>query len=142
MRKTSLLTFLLTMVALGCQKSQNIDFPNVRVDEVIYLNNPSSQPLNAPGGWIYNPGGHKGLIVYRRFLNGGPDDFIAFDRGCPEHYEQDCGTLNVTSDDVFAQCGCNDEKYILFDGSPADGANRSMIIYRTTSDGQVLRVFN
>lgn len=142
MRPLLIWTSLFLIVASSCKKSQQSDFPNVNVEEYIYLNNPSSFDLDSPGGWIYHGGGVKGLVVIRRFVNGGQDDFAVFDRACPEHFDEECSRLEVESDNTFLRCTCNGEKYLLFDGSPGDGASLGMKQYGTNFDGSVLRVFN
>ena len=142
MRHLFVLTLIFLMVASACKKNQISDFPNVNVDQYVYLNNPSTFDLNAPGGWIYETGGFKGIVVVRRFVNNDQDDFAAFDRACPEHYDQDCSRLEVSGDDLFMKCSCNGEKYLLFDGSPSDGASLGMKQYRTTFNNNVLHISN
>ncbi len=141
-RFLSLLTFVLMIVASSCKKSRNANFPNVRVDEFVYLSNPSNFQLSSPGGWVYNQGGYRGLIIYRRFINGDQSDFAAYDRACPEHYSRDCSVLQVDADGIYAECSCNNERYLLLDGSPADGAQLPLIEYQTFLNGQVLNVSN
>lgn len=130
------------MVAQGCKKSSPRDFPIVAFDEVLFLNNPTSQPLLTVGGAVLHTGGFRGLIVYRRFNNNDGRDFAAYDRACPTHYQEDCSRLEFSDDNLFVECPCHGEKYLLFDGSPADGAEISLMEYRTTSDGRVIRIRN
>jgi len=141
-RFLTLLTLLLFMVASGCRKSNNNAFPNVRVEEYVYLSNPSNFDLTAPGGWIYHTGGYRGLIVYRRYVNGNQTDFGAYDRACPEHYADGCSKLDVDEDGTYAVCGCNGEKYLLLDGSPTGGGQYPLMEYPTNFDGQVLYISN
>lgn len=141
-RFTLLLTLIFLWVAPSCKKKQVDDFPLVAFEERVYLNNPSSQDLLVPGGWIYHPGGFGGLVVYRKYINGGNDDFIAHDRSCPTHYNESCRTLNVDGDDLFLECSCNQEKYLLFDGAPGDGATRGTKQYRVVRNGDVLYISN
>jgi hypothetical protein len=142
MRLLTLLTPILLLVASGCKKNQPNDFPNVQVRELIYLNNPTNQALQNPGGWVYAPGGVKGLIIYRRYLNNQASDFAAYDRACPQHFNESCGLLNVSDDDIYALCSCNNEQYILFDGSPGKNAERGLYSYPVTFDGEVVVVSN
>ncbi len=139
---TVVLTLIVLGVASSCKKNETSYFPSVAFEQRVYLNNPSSFDLNVPGGWIYVDGGYKGLIIYRRYLNGGQDDFVALDRGCPSHYSESCATLKTTSDDLFAQCDCNNEKYLLFDGAPSDGATIGMRQYKVVRNGDVLYISN
>lgn len=137
-----ILTLFLVTVASGCKKNKLNYFPNVAFEEYVYLNNASSAPLQHPGGWIYTEGGYAGLIIYRRYISGGIDDFAVFDRGCPAHHDEDCGTLVVDDDDLYAVCSCEDEKYLLLDGSPAENASYPLIPYTYTRNGDVLYISN
>ncbi len=137
------LTLLLIGVASGCKKkSQRSDFPNVSFEEYVYLNNPSSYDLGVPGGAIFHTGGYRGLIIYRRYLNGGIDDFAIYDRACPEHYAENCSQLELSNDGLFAICPCGNEKYLLFDGSPVDEATISLFPYSASLSNNVLYIRN
>lgn len=146
MHRISRLYVLLTLVSLSvasaCKKNNQRDFPVVSFDEYIYLNNPSNNELLNPGGAVYTPGGYRGLIIFRRYLNNDAYDFGAFDRACPEHYAEDCSQLEISEDRVFTECPCHGEKYLLFDGSPNENAVISMVEYQCTFDGAVIRVRN
>lgn len=143
MKKSSLLlTLFFIMVAWSCEKNRNRDFPIVDVREFLVLNNPSNDALRSVGGVVTHPGGLRGLIVYRRFINQDRNDFAAYDRACPTHFEQECGVLEISDDGIFAICPCENEKYLLFDGSPGDGAEVSLVPYSTTFDGATIVVSN
>lgn len=137
-----ILTALLLGVASGCKKNSRVYFPNVRFEEYIYLNNPSSFPITSPGGHIFHSGGYRGLIIYRRTLNGTSDDFAIFDRACPEHFDEDCSVMDVSEDGLYAICPCNNERYFLLDGSPAKGASLPMHPYPGILNGDVLYISN
>lgn len=141
-RLSLLLTLIFLSVASACKKNQQRDFPLVSFDQYIYLNNPSNIELQSPGGAVYFNGGYRGLIIFRRYGNNQVDDFAAFDRACPKHYSEDCSQLELSDDRVFAECPCHGEKYLLFDGSPGEGATISMVEYRCTFDGAVIRARN
>jgi nitrite reductase/ring-hydroxylating ferredoxin subunit len=82
------------------------------------------------------------LVVYRRYFNFQFDDFITYDRACPLHWEDDCGTLEVV-DDIYLECPCTGHQYILFDGSPVAGDSPPLRTYNTDFDGQnVIRITN
>ncbi|KFD38727.1 hypothetical protein [Schleiferia thermophila] len=134
---------VLSVVMIGCREQRQHQVPNVPVDEVIFLNLPSSLPLQAPGGWIYHPGGFRGLLIYRAFFNGNADDFRAFDRTCPSHINEPCGLVHVSDDNIISRCGCDSAGYILFDGTPEAG-NQSLPLkqYRVQFFGNSIRVFN
>jgi hypothetical protein len=142
MRKLFYLTLIFLGVASACKKERQRDFPFVNIDEYVYLSNPSSFEIQTVGGAIYQQGGYQGLIIYRRFGNGNVDDFAAYDRACPTHYREDCGVLDIDDDRTFAVCRCGGEKYLLFDGSPAEDASTSMVEYRAVFNGSFIRVTN
>ncbi|MFN4298916.1 MAG: hypothetical protein ACK4EX_04185 [Thermaurantimonas sp.] len=133
----------IVFMLFSCNESNQHMVPNVVVDEIIYLNLPSSAPLQSPGGWIYHPGGFRGLLIYRAFFNGNADDFRAFDRTCPNHVNQICGVVHVLPDNVLTYCKCDSARYVLFDGTPAQG-NQSQPLrqYRVQFFGNSIRVFN
>lgn len=141
--KVSVFLMIIFLLLFSCKESDQHVVPNVLVDELIYLNLPSSAPLQAPGGWIYHPGGFRGLLIYRAFFNGNADDFRAFDRTCPNHVNQSCGIVHVLPDNVLTACECDSALYVLFDGTPAAG-NQSQPLrqYRVQFFGNSIRVFN
>lgn len=139
-----ILIFLIFITsALACSDSSvQTNVPNVAVDEYIYLNNASSYNLRFVGGWIYHSGGNKGLIIYRRYFNGDGNDFGAYDRTCPNHPYESCGKLTVSGD--YAKCGCDDQQFLLFDGTPLNGSTTYPLrAYDVTFDGiNVIHVSN
>ena len=139
----SISTILVLFVLSSCAKQQvEYDIPNIGVSEYIYLSNPTSFNLQVQGGWIYNQGGYKGLVIFRRYFNNDENDFIAYERACPNHYNQTCGILEV-EDNSYLTCSCNSESFILFDGSPVDFASQNVKFYRTVFDGlNEIHVFN
>lgn len=137
-----ILTVFFFGVASSCKKKENQYFPSTSFEQYIYLNNPSSYALGTPGGYIYAEGGYKGLIIYRRTLNGGSDDFGVYDRGCPEHYAESCGQLEASEDGLFAECSCKKDEYLLIDGSPGENASLPLYPYRVVRNGDVLYISN
>ena len=144
-RVISIWTLLFGIFALmGCKNSQvEYDMPNVGISEFIYLNNPSNFDLTVQGGWVYRQSGLKGLIIYRRYFNFDANDFVAYERACPIHFNDDCGILKVENSSTL-QCQCDQKEYVLFDGSPLnDNPSPSVKFYRTTFDGgNVIHVVN
>ncbi len=139
-----ILTLILLLVAYtGCKKNSNSSLiPNVAVNEFIYLNNPSSFNLQVQGGWIYNQGGYKGLVVYRRYFNFQSDDFVGYERACPLHFADACGTLKVVND-IYLECPCTGHQYLMFDGLPIDASSEQLRFYNTQFDGNnVIQIVN
>jgi nitrite reductase/ring-hydroxylating ferredoxin subunit len=139
---TLILIPLLILLVFSCKREQH-PVPTVHVDMYISLNIPSSQPLNSPGGAIYHEGGYKGLIIYRRTLTNSSEDFIAYDRACPNDWEKECGRISISKDMMYGICGCDSGQYLLYDGS-AVGGNESVPLkfYRVRYLGNSLHVFN
>lgn len=141
-RVINTILFALAVLSLSCKRDQH-PVPAVHVDMYVSLSIPSSQPLNAPGGAIYHEGGYKGLIIYRRMLTNSSDDFIAYDRACPNDWEKECGRISISKDMMYGICGCDSGQYLLYDGS-AIGGNESVPLkfYRVRYLGNSLHVFN
>lgn len=136
------LFFLAPLFFLGCEDTVPQQIPNVFVDEYVYLNNPSSQPINFIGGWIYNPGGYKGLVIYRRYNNNDGNDWVAYERACPEHYNRECGQMDVI-EDTYLECTCDDTRFLLFDGSLIEGSSSYPVLtYRVDYLGDRLHITN
>ena len=137
-----LLTLFFLLVASSCKKNRANNFPSVSVEQYIYLNNATNFDLQFQGGAVYADGGLKGLIIYRRYNNSARDDFAAYDRACPVHFEEDCAQLEITDDKTFAKCSCGGEEYLLYDGSPTGGAQYGLVEYSAIFDGSIIYVKN
>ncbi len=138
----NVLTLAMVLVASGCGKSRPDNFPDVAFETYVYLNNPSNNALKQPGGWVYHDGGYRGLIIYRRQLTGGPEDFGVYDRGCPQHITDNCGYLEISDDDLFAECPCSGEEYLLLDGSPVNNSEFGLKMYPASLNSGVLYIRN
>jgi nitrite reductase/ring-hydroxylating ferredoxin subunit len=127
----------------GCRRPDYGLYPNVFVDEYLIINNPAYFNLTVTGGWIYHDAGFRGLVVYRRFFNNDVNDFIAYDRGCPIHFDDACGFLDVESDDFTVTCRCGQHTYNIFDGGPMDKTETPpLFFYRTTFVNGVIHIRN
>src|SRR6476620_12351928 len=126
--KLSISTFIFTLFFLSSCKDSNT-VPGTYVDTYIYLSEPSAVQLNAVGGWIYYPGGAKGLIIYRKSTN----EFAAYDRQCTYDPNASCALLKVQSSGVTVVDSCCGSEFSLIYGSVTKGpASQSMIQYRTS----------
>lgn len=123
----------------GCKKTDNWGVPLVKVDEIIYLANPSNVSLNAVGGWIYYPGGSRGLIIYRYSA----DEFKAYDRHTTYEPNKPCDPVYVDSSDIIVKDNCSTSEWVLIDGSVVTGpAGLPLKQYQTYYDGSSVHVFN
>ncbi|MBI1315716.1 hypothetical protein GC167_02505 [bacterium] len=126
----------------ACSKDSFGNFPNVGINKSYVLAEPSNFPLTVQGGWIVDDGGVRGLIVYRKSFTNQVNDFNCYDRGCTLHYELNCGQLSVVND-IFLECGCDQARWIMLDGSP-NGGNPAppLRAYQTEFLGGVVVVRN
>jgi len=125
-------------LAAGCGKSVEGGVPNVAVNITIYPSQPEYFDLQIPGGWVYVAGGYRGLIIYRYSEN----EFHAYDRACPIHYDQTCGRIDVDStNNVLATCPCDSAVWSIIDGGPVS-ASLPLREYNTYYDGNRLDIIN
>lgn len=114
----------------------------------INLSLPLYSSLKVPGTAVYigNEGvGINGVFVINLGTNSsGP--YLAFEASDPNH-SPNCGAMKL-EDGLFAVCTCDDYKYSLANGQlidkPDDGVTKiySMLSYRTSLSGGILRVYN
>jgi nitrite reductase/ring-hydroxylating ferredoxin subunit len=141
--KTKLLVltgFLVLMFA--CKKDGNQEsyysIPNVPVNISLNLNEPKSYPLGTFGGWIYVDGGSRGIIVYRA-----AEEYIAYERHTPYESDRDCARVSVDSTNLYAVDDCGSSKFLLLDGSVAEGeASLPLKRYNTSVFSDVLTISN
>lgn len=136
--------FLLVSVIyfIGCNSNKVYQLPDVYVDEVVYINNPSNLKLQSQGGWAYVDGGIKGLegiILYRNSEN----EFTAYDRSCPHLEPSECTIMDV-SKDIIAECECDGSTFLLATGEPLSGAPTGLKRYKTYYDAHnaTVRIVN
>jgi nitrite reductase/ring-hydroxylating ferredoxin subunit len=133
---------LIVVLLLGCKKNATTDsyynIPNVPVNITINLNEPSSFNLGTFGGWIYVEGGSRGIIVYRA-----NEEYIAYERHSPHESERVCAVVSVDSTDLYALDECGENKFLLLDGSVAEGkASLPLKRYRTSVFSDILKIEN
>jgi nitrite reductase/ring-hydroxylating ferredoxin subunit len=117
--------------------------PYVFLNETVFLNSPSAFDLQFVGGtYLRNDWGHGGLVVYRRTNFGEANDFGAYDLRCPNHPSLPCGASTL-KDDLYAECGCDGQRFLLFDGSATSGqATWGLLPYLVQFDGVSLQISN
>lgn len=123
----------------SCIKNENSNIPLVRVDSVIYANNPSFNNISVPGTWMYINGGSRGIIIYRV----SNEEFKAYDRHCTYDSDNNCAQVSVDASNITAVDDCCGSTFILTDGAVTKGpASLPLKQYQTSFDGSVLRIFN
>ena len=117
--------------------------PYVFVNESVFVNSPSAYDLQFVGGThIRTDWGHGGLVICRRTNFGDANDFGAYDLRCPNHVSMPCGAATVV-DGLYAECGCDNQRFLLFDGSATDGSTTwGLLPYQVQFDGVRLTVSN
>jgi nitrite reductase/ring-hydroxylating ferredoxin subunit len=131
---------ILIIVFSSCRRNNDDYVPNVPVNITIYPSNPQYFRLSTIGGWAYVNGGVRGIVVYRKSIN----DFSAYDRNCSYQPLNSCSTVDVDSNtNVYSVCPCCSSKFVLTDGSVAQGpAIQPLRQYRTFFDGNALQISN
>ena len=115
------------------------ELPDILIDEVVYLNNPSNIKLQSPGGWAYLQGGIRGIIVYRVT----DTKFKAYERSCPHLPPSDCTFLDI-EDDIRVICRCDKMEFLIVTGEPLNGASLGLKEYRAYYDeySQTVHIVN
>jgi len=148
--------FVLLLGNTSCNKDHiNPNIPQVNIYYRIEPNSTIYLDLNTVGGWLYLdempgivvPYPSRGIIVYREDV----DSFKAYERQppnnpfecCDADNKNLCSKLIVGPNFPFAKDTCNDNMYLLQDGSLFSGVGQySLIQYRTFYDGVTLTISN
>ncbi len=125
MLKRILYLFVFVALISSCNTDTS-ELPDIMVDEVVYINNPSNIGLQAPTGWAYINGGIRGIIVYRV----SDTNFKAYERSCPHLSPNDCTFLDVENG-IKVICRCDKMEFLLATGEPINGAPVGLKEYRT-----------
>jgi nitrite reductase/ring-hydroxylating ferredoxin subunit len=134
-----LFPLVLLVVLAACHKDkQSPTIPYVYVNITLYPNTLTSDYIPV-SGWVYSTGGYRGLIIYRMTEN----EFMAYERTCPYDPDKATSRVEVESSGITAVDSCCGSRYILTDGSPIKGpSGYPLQQYRTSYDGEHLRIFN
>ncbi len=146
MKKNTKLCFLLilTLFLPACDKNNDDDEKIVlpKVDYYINVNSAEYLDLTTVGGFVYlsNYAPSQGIIVYRKSLQ----EFNAFERTCTFDPYGICCRLQVDESGMLAEDTCCNSKFLLLDGSPLENSasQKPLRSYRTSFDGNILRVYN
>ena len=137
--KRVLSIFFISAILLGCKSSNNTNpyLKDVTFDITLNLNLPEYSSLKYPGNALYvAEGGIKGIIVF----NTG-SGYNAFEASDPNHYPNDCSTMEV--DGTTAVCPCENNRYSLSDGHLMEGeGDYGMKPYHIIDEGDVLHIYN
>ncbi len=129
MKKLLFLGVILLFFSCEDERITNNCFQGVRLNEVIYLNNPEFINLSVPSGSVVtNLQGRMVLIIRQR------DTYKAFDLQCPE---KDC-TTPMSYNGLKLICSCDKKEYNSLNGSPIDGKGCFALEYNTQINGNTL----
>ncbi|MFL5753783.1 MAG: hypothetical protein ACJ76F_10285 [Bacteroidia bacterium] len=130
----------------GKNTNNNVSDPNsnVYVNINMYANQPDFSPISIPGGWIYKPGGNKGVIIYRLGQSQTSSDFVAFERSCPhDGVSNGNAYVKVQSDNIHAKDTVCGSIFLITDGSVSSGpSGYPLKPYHVSFDGNLLHIFN
>jgi nitrite reductase/ring-hydroxylating ferredoxin subunit len=138
------LFLIFTLIFISSCKDDFVDnnkyLPNITVNFSVDLNLPEANNLIIVGGYAIFPNeGIRGVIVF----NHGLDNYIALDLACPHIQLQECSTMTFDPEDLYLECGCDDEKFSKLDGSPLNPEiNYSARMYNVTKNGNILYIHN
>ncbi len=138
MLKNILYIIFLSIILSSCN-TDTPELPDILVDEVVHLSNPSNIRLQSPGGWAYISGGIRGIIIYRVT----DVKFKAYERSCPHLSPNDCTFLDVEND-IKVICRCDQTEFLLVTGEPLNGAPLGLKEYRTyyNAEFQTVNIYN
>ena len=132
---------VLFLIFLSCSKnSENPNqIPYVSVSFSITPNSTVYNTLNVVNGWAYLTGGYRGILVYRKSV----DEFMAFERACPNDWQNTKAQIVVDTSGITAYCPACKSKYVLYDGSVYQGPSHYPLKqYQTSYDGTNLYITN
>ena len=137
--KNKFLILLSLISFLSCKNdNRNGTIPNVFVDIQINLSNIEYQPLQTVGGYVNIDGGVRGIILYRNLNN----DYLAFERNCPNAPNEDCARVAVDSSNLYIQCPCCTSQFD-FEGSAISGPSPYPLKrYSTSVNNNFLSITN
>ena len=149
--KLLILLLLVTMGYSSCKKANstttNSDFfTPVYVYTNIDISFAQYNALQQMQGYLYLPGGYRGIIIYHTI----DDQFVAFDRACPVKTDSACAYVSMDSVPIRFRCGtpgtkawnkCCTSTFDAAYGSPLSGeAKRGLKQYYTSKQGTVIYI--
>ncbi len=128
MKKLFIIVFL-TIMACKDERVINNCFKGVKLNYLIYLNNPEYTNLNIPGGHVIKTIQNRTILIIRN-----KDSYKAFDMECPE---KDCDKP-MAFDGIKLICSCSKKAYSSLNASPIDGKGCFVLEYNAEISGDNL----
>jgi hypothetical protein len=139
--KKVLVVFLLFLV-FSCKKEESVTnhpVPSVPLSLRVYPNDPLNFKIQAIGGWMYFPGGLRGLIIYRKST----EEFVVIERTSSQLPEDDKAIAQVSSDNFTLRDTISDSSWRIVDGGVIKGpAGWPLRLYANNYDGNTLFINN
>jgi hypothetical protein len=131
--------FLLIVIVMGCQPDiQQSEVPNVAVDIEINLNDIDNAALRLIGGYIYVPGGVRGIIVRRE----SQDIYRAFERNCTFQPRDTCAIVDMNASGFYMEDDCCGSTFDLSGFVTGGPAQFPLKEYSVSQAGDILFIVN
>ena len=139
MLKKSLLLLCCSFVVLGCDTTdQTTPISTVAINKILDLHNLPYQRLQFDNGYVYETGGIRGLLIYRKNVS----TYYVYDRACPYRLQNSCETIAVDGSGFFVADPCCNSQFD-WEGQPQAGVARTNLIrYRSSLSGSLLYITN
>jgi hypothetical protein len=133
---------LILIAGISCRKQESVSnhpVPSVPLSLRVYPNDPLNFKIQAIGGWMYFPGGLKGLVIYRKST----EEFVVIERSSSHLPNDDKAIAMVTSDNFTLRDTISDSSWRLVDGGVIKGpAEWPLRLYQNNYDGNTLFINN
>jgi nitrite reductase/ring-hydroxylating ferredoxin subunit len=138
---SKILIILITSVTLSiipsCDREDRI--PYVYVNFVIYPDLPEYMSIKTPGNYLFLTGGVQGIILYCQFT----DEYMAYERNCPNDPYENNAVLDVDSTGLFLVCRNCGSRFSIYDGSIVESPSKYPVLqYATYLDNSALYINN
>lgn len=134
--------FLLFLIpfAFACSKDkERVDYiPDVYVSQQLNLTNQQYVALRQDRGFVYLPGGVRGIILVRQSAN----RYLAFERNCTYQPSDTCGRVQVDASNLFLSDPCCGSKFDFEGAVIAGPAAYPLKQYATSLSGNLLYITN
>jgi hypothetical protein len=139
---------LVSLLFISCgNKNKDDAIPATPVNIYLDLNINSSAPLSVFGGYIYVPGGNKGIIVFHNF----DDNYLAIERTCSYHPYDACNLITMDNNGVILKCGkyngstfeaCCGSEFSVEGYVNKAPATRPLRLYTVSKSANQLHIYN
>jgi hypothetical protein len=137
--KKILIYWFLSLYLCSCgDNSPASSIPYVTINKVIDLNNLPYQRLQFDNGYVYENGGYRGLIIYRKSAG----NYYVYERACTYAPLKNCEVVEADVSGFFLKDDCCKSQFD-WEGRPLSGVARfDLLRYRTSLSGSLLYITN